>query len=63
MLTSCIVKGIRGNSKEMLQRAIEIVEKHNLHPLIGKVYEWQDAPKGFETLREGTFVGKLVIKV
>ncbi len=46
----------------MLQRRIEIVEKHNL-PLIGKFYEWEHAPMASETLREGKFVWKLVIKV
>jgi NADPH:quinone reductase-like Zn-dependent oxidoreductase len=50
-------------SKSHLQRAVEIMEKHNLHPLIGGVYGWKDAATAFETMRDGNFVGKLVIKV
>ncbi len=57
------MKGIRGNSKAMLQRALDLAEKNDLHPLIGSLYEWEDASKAFETLRRGDFVGKLIIKV
>lgn len=47
----------------MLQRALDLAEKNDLHPLIGSLYEWEDASKAFETLRRGDFVGKLIIKV
>ncbi len=47
----------------MLQRALDLAEKNDLYPLIGSLYEWEDASKAFETLRRGDFVGKLIIKV
>jgi D-arabinose 1-dehydrogenase-like Zn-dependent alcohol dehydrogenase len=58
-----IVKGILGNSRTMLERAVDLVETHDLHPYIGHVYEWEDAPKAFEQLRRQDFAGKLVVKV
>lgn len=56
------VKGILGNSKKMLQDVVELVEKHDVHPMI-QVFEWEDAPKAYEALRNQNFVGKVVIKV
>jgi len=47
----------------MLERAVELVEERNLHPVVGKPYEWADAAQAFEDLRDGNFVGKIVIKV
>ena len=32
----------------MLEKVVDLVEEHDLHPYIGHVYEWEDAPKAFE---------------
>lgn len=56
------VKGILGNSKKMLEQVVELVEKKDLHPPVGAVYEWEDAKKAFERLRSQDFIGKVVIK-
>ncbi|KAF4618417.1 hypothetical protein G7Y89_g14887 [Cudoniella acicularis] len=56
------LKGIRGNSKAMLERAIALIERNDLHPVIS-VYEWDEVKKAFGDLRRGNSVGKLVIKV
>ena len=63
MLTLGTVKGILGGSRKMLERVVELVEEHDLHPCIGHVYEWGEAPQAFERLRKQDFVGKLVVKV
>ncbi|KAE9381019.1 putative alcohol dehydrogenase [Stipitochalara longipes BDJ] len=57
------LKGIRGQSKAHLERAVEVIEKHNLHPEIGTPYEWSNASMAFEALRDGNFTGKIVVKV
>ncbi|PQE26654.1 Alcohol dehydrogenase zinc-containing protein [Rutstroemia sp. NJR-2017a WRK4] len=56
------LKGIIAFSKTMVEKTVELVEHHNLHPRI-KVFEWKDAHKAFEALKAGDFVGKIVIKV
>ena len=61
-LTCCLVKGIRGQSKAHLIRAVDLIEKHDLHPII-HTYEWSDARSAFEDLRKGSKAGKLVIKI
>lgn len=58
-----IVKGILVFSRTMLERAVALAEEHDLHPSLAKVFEWEDAPKAFEHLRSGDFVGKIVIRV
>jgi hypothetical protein len=56
------VKGIIAFSRKMLEQVVDLVEKHDLHPLI-KVYEWEDAKEAFEQMKGQDFVGKIVIKV
>jgi D-arabinose 1-dehydrogenase-like Zn-dependent alcohol dehydrogenase len=58
-----IVKGILVFSRTMLSRAVALAEEHDLHPYLGKVYNWQDAPQAFEQLRRQNTVGKIVIRV
>jgi NADPH:quinone reductase-like Zn-dependent oxidoreductase len=57
------VRGIRGNSKAMLQEAVNLVEEHDLHPVMEQPFEWEDAHEAYKALKAQKFVGKLVIKV
>lgn len=57
------VKGILSFSKTMLKKAADMAEEHDIHPYIGNVYDWEDAPEAFEQLRKQNFIGKLVVKV
>ena len=41
---------------------VTLIEEHDIHPPI-EVFEWEDAKKAFETYRDQTIVGKVVIKV
>jgi NADPH:quinone reductase-like Zn-dependent oxidoreductase len=47
----------------MLEKAVTLMQEHDLHPYIGNIYEWEDALKAFEQLKSQNFIGKLVIKV
>jgi D-arabinose 1-dehydrogenase-like Zn-dependent alcohol dehydrogenase len=57
------VRGILGFSKKMLEQVVQLVEEHDLKPKISEVYEWEDAKKAFERLRDQGFIGKIVVKV
>jgi len=57
------LRGILVFSRAMLERAASLAEKHDLHPYLGKVFDWEDAPKAFELLRGQNTVGKIVIRV
>lgn len=58
-----IVKGILVYSKAMLSRAVALTEEHDIHPYLGKVYNWEDVPQAFEQMRQQNTVGKIAIKV
>jgi NADPH:quinone reductase-like Zn-dependent oxidoreductase len=62
MLTE-IVRGSLGMSRAMVEECVEMMEAHDLHPVVAEVFEWQDAPKAFEALLKQSAVGKIVIKV
>ncbi|KAH9224909.1 putative zinc-type alcohol dehydrogenase-like protein [Leptodontidium sp. 2 PMI_412] len=58
-----ILKGIAVFSRAMLARIVDLTEEHDLHPYLGKVFEWEEAPEAFELLRKQDTVGKIVIRV
>jgi NADPH:quinone reductase-like Zn-dependent oxidoreductase len=47
----------------MLQEAVNLVEEHDLHPVMEQPFEWEDAHEAYKALKAQKFVGKLVIKV
>lgn len=57
------MKGILGASIAMTEQTVRLVEDHDIHPLIGTVFEWEDAPLAFEAVHSQKFVGKIVVKV
>jgi D-arabinose 1-dehydrogenase-like Zn-dependent alcohol dehydrogenase len=57
------VRGILGFSKKMLEQVVQLVEEHDMKPKISEVYEWEEAKKAFEKLRDQGFIGKIVVKV
>ncbi|KFX93009.1 hypothetical protein O988_07043 [Pseudogymnoascus sp. VKM F-3808] len=56
------LKGILVYSRAMLSRVVALTEEHDIHPYLGKVYNWEDAPQAFEQLRQQNTVGKIAIK-
>ncbi|EKG13198.1 Alcohol dehydrogenase superfamily zinc-containing [Macrophomina phaseolina MS6] len=58
------IRGILGaGSKAMNERFVEFVEKHQIHPVVAKVYEFEQAEEAFARLEKQTEIGKIVIKV
>lgn len=47
----------------MMDELVELVEKHNIHPVIGETYAWRDALKAFESMMKQGTVGKIVITI
>ena len=57
------MKDILVYSKAMLSRVVALTEEHDIHPYLGKVYNWEDAPQAFEQMRQQGTVGKIAIRV
>jgi NADPH:quinone reductase-like Zn-dependent oxidoreductase len=52
-----------GGSYDMMVELSAFAEKHQLHPPIAQVFEFEEAVKALEALRESTGVGKTVVEV
>jgi NADPH:quinone reductase-like Zn-dependent oxidoreductase len=50
-------------SRPMIEELVRAVEANDIHPYIGKVFEWDDARLAYEALASGSVVGKIVIRI
>ena len=57
------MRGQLGSSKVMLLDLVKLVEEHNIKPVVGEVFAWEDAPNAFASMMKQGVVGKLVIKI
>ena len=57
------MRGKLAASRLMSQEIGSRMEKYNIHPMIGKTFEWKEAHQAFEAMRMQNTVGKIVIKV
>lgn len=58
-----LVTGHLACNKAMIEELAEQIEKHNIHPVIGETFTWQEAPKAFESMMKQGTVGKIVITI
>jgi D-arabinose 1-dehydrogenase-like Zn-dependent alcohol dehydrogenase len=42
---------------------IGLIEKHQIRPLIGKEFSFEDAPAAYEFMQNGNYMGKIVIRM
>jgi D-arabinose 1-dehydrogenase-like Zn-dependent alcohol dehydrogenase len=52
-----------GGSYDMMVELSAFAEKHQLHPPIANVFEFEEADKALDALSEFTGVGKIVVEV
>ncbi|KAI9701380.1 MAG: isoleucine-tRNA ligase [Bogoriella megaspora] len=59
-----VVRGVLGSASEMMKEGmVKLIEEHDIHPVVGKEYNFEEAPRAFKDLETQSSVGKLVIKV
>ena len=39
------------------------IAEHEVHPLIERVFEFEDAPAAFDLMENGDYMGKIVIRL
>jgi NADPH:quinone reductase-like Zn-dependent oxidoreductase len=47
----------------MAEKLVDLVEEYQIHPIVGHVYEWEDAREAVQAAMEQYSIGKIVIKV
>lgn len=55
--------GIYVGSKADFVAMNKFIQKHNIHPLIDRVFPFTDAPAAYKYMEKSGFMGKIVIKV
>ncbi|KAI9738615.1 MAG: hypothetical protein M1834_008119 [Cirrosporium novae-zelandiae] len=57
-----IIRGVLGIAKAHLEKLVEMVEEHDIHPVIAQTYPWAEAKDAFRALMKQQAVGKIVIR-
>lgn len=53
--------GIYVGHREMFVRMNEFIEKHDLHPVLDRVFSFEDAPSAYDRIESGEHLGKVVV--
>ena len=57
------LKGIWNGPKDRLEEAVRIYEENQIHPVIDRVFEFEQAREALEYVAAGSHFGKVVVKV
>jgi NADPH:quinone reductase-like Zn-dependent oxidoreductase len=57
------VRGVTSIKKKHGEKLLKLFEEHNIHPLIGQIFEWEQVKDAFRKSMERALVGKVVVKV
>ncbi len=57
------LKGIWNGPKDRLEEAIEVFQENQIHPIVDKVFDFDNAKEALEYVAAGSHFGKVVVKV
>lgn len=57
------VTGIYVGSREDFEAMNAFITEHRIRPVIDRIFDFEDAPAAFEFMENGSFMGKIVIRV
>ncbi len=57
------ISGIYVGSREQFEAMNHFIDKHQIHPVVDRVFSFADAPRAYEYLASGKHFGKVVIRV
>jgi NADPH:quinone reductase-like Zn-dependent oxidoreductase len=63
MFINASASGIYVGSREDFEAMNTFISEHQIHPLIDRVFEFEQAPDAFEHMNSGNFMGKIVIRL
>jgi len=63
MFINATASGIYVGSREDFETMNAFITEHQIHPLIDRVFEFEQAPEAFEFMDSGNFMGKIVIRL
>jgi NADPH:quinone reductase-like Zn-dependent oxidoreductase len=63
MWINATVSGVYVGSREDFEAMNAFIGEHELHPLIDRVFEFDEAPAAYDYMENGDFMGKIVIQL
>lgn len=57
------LKGIINGPKDRFEEMVRFYEKHQVHPVVNRVFSFAESREAFKFLEGGSHFGKVVIKV
>ena len=63
LVKNATLKGILNGPRDRFEEMVAFYEKHQIHPVIDKVFEFEEAKEAFTYLASGAHFGKVVVKV
>jgi NADPH:quinone reductase-like Zn-dependent oxidoreductase len=57
------VTGIYVGSREDFEHMNAFISEHEIHPVVDRVFEFEEAPEAFDFMDNGSFLGKIVIRL
>ena len=63
MWINATASGVYVGSREDFEAMNTFISEHEIRPVIDRVFELEQTPEAFDTLRSGTFLGKIVIRI
>jgi NADPH:quinone reductase-like Zn-dependent oxidoreductase len=63
MWINATVSGVYVGSREDFEAMNAFIREHDIHPLIDRVFEFEEAPAAYEHMEGGDFMGKIVIRL
>jgi len=63
MWINATASGVYVGSREDFEAMNTFISQHQVRPLIDRVFDFDRAPEAFEYMREGDFMGKIVIRI
>lgn len=63
MWINATVSGVYVGSRDDFEAMNAFISKHEIRPLIDRVFDFEDAPAAFEYMESGDFMGKIVIRL
>lgn len=63
MWINATVSGVYVGSREDFEAMNAFIGEHGIRPVIDRMFEFEEAPAAFQLMRDGTFFGKIVIRL
>ena len=63
MWINATVSGVYVGAREDFEAMNAFISDHAIHPLIDRVFEFEEAPAAYEYMESGDFMGKIVIRL